>query len=61
MKEPQTMTEFQYSRIYAQGWNAARTGSTAKTKTRNPYPADPERARWQQGFTAASGHKEGQA
>ncbi len=56
------MTEFQYSRIYAQGWNAARTGTTAaKTKTRNPYPADPERARWQQGFAAASGHNEVQA
>jgi hypothetical protein len=56
MKEPQVLTEFQYSRIYAQGWNAARTGSAApKPVVRNPYPADPERSRWQQGFAAATG------
>ena len=56
VKEPQVMTEFQYSRIYAQGWNAARTGVTAgKPPVRNPYPTDPERERWRQGFMAAQG------
>jgi len=54
MKSVPALTEFQYSRIYAQGWNAARTDSTtSKSTTRNPYHSDPERTRWQQGFTAA--------
>lgn len=53
MKEPQLMTEYEFSRIYAQGWNAARTAS-AKPPARNPYPADPQRERWRQGFMAAS-------
>lgn len=53
MNEPQVMTEFQYSRVYAQGWNAARTWSK-KPGVRNPYPKDPERERWRQGFMAGS-------
>jgi len=53
MKNQPALTEFQYSRIYAQGWNAARTGAS-KVAVANPYPPGPERSRWQQGFTAAS-------
>jgi hypothetical protein len=49
------MTEFHYSRIYAEGWNAARKNSTASNAAvLNPYPAEPERSRWQEGFAAAS-------
>ena len=49
------LTEFQYSRIYAQGWNAARTNSTAsKAAAANPYPSGPEHTRWREGFAAAS-------
>ena len=49
------LTEFQYSRIYAQGWNAARIDSTAsKVAAANPYPSGPEHTRWQEGFAAAS-------
>ncbi len=56
MKSAPVLTEFQYSRIYAQGWNAARIDSvTSKAAVRNPYPSEPERSRWQQGFAAASG------
>ena len=40
---------FRLSRVYAQGWNAART----LQKTVNPYEAEPERSRWQAGFTGA--------
>jgi len=54
VKEPDVMTEFEFSRIYAQGWNAARTAGTWNRPTRNPYPQDPERARWQQGFAAGT-------
>ncbi len=54
MKPPQVMTEFQRSRIYAQGWNAARTEGS-KAAARNPYFTEPEHSRWQQGFAAASG------
>jgi hypothetical protein len=42
---------FRLSRIYAQGWNTARTAKTAEHA--NPYPADPERGRWQAGFADA--------
>ena len=55
MTSTPAQTEFQYSRIYAQGWNAARTGTTAsKAAVPNPYSCEPERSRWQQGFAAAS-------
>jgi ribosome modulation factor len=43
-------TPFRLSRIYAQGWNAARAVNGAAA---NPYPADPERSRWQEGFSQA--------
>ena len=48
---------FRLSRIYAQGWNA-RKHQSLKTNPpdaiANPYESEPERARWEQGFTAAS-------
>ena len=52
---------FKLSRIYAQGWNAANTISasayseldTVKTAALNPYSAEPQRSRWNDGFRAA--------
>ncbi len=49
---------FLRSRIYAQGWNAARTWSLRagpageKAKT-NPYTSEPERSRWEEGYASA--------
>ena len=51
---------FHLSRVYAQGWNAARqlsadTPVDPKTMaTLNPYTSEPERTRWNQGFVNAS-------
>jgi hypothetical protein len=47
------LTPFRQSRIYAEGWNAARKSSEGSGAARNPYPADPERARWAEGFAGA--------
>lgn len=53
-------TAFRHSRIYAEGWNAARKLSASvppgapEPVVRNPYPAEPERSRWREGFAAAS-------
>ena len=51
---------FRLSRVYAQGWNAARQ-LTANTRADavamaalNPYTSEPERSRWDEGFTNAS-------
>jgi len=52
---------YRLSRIQAEGWKAARSLSAngladlkpAEIDARNPYPADPERARWRAGFTDA--------
>jgi hypothetical protein len=56
MIAPVVMTEFEYSRVYAQGWNAARADALApQNRKLNPYTQDPQRARWQQGFAAAQG------
>ena len=47
---------FPYSRIYAQGWNAARRSSLKsaaelkKVAATNPYKTAHERARWDEGF-----------
>ena len=57
-----TTTVFELSRIYAQGWNAANAipandfddFSPAGAAALNPYPTDPERARWNAGFSEAS-------
>jgi hypothetical protein len=51
---------FRLSRIYAQGWNAARRlpeGSRGDHQTMvqlNPHKSEPERTRWNQGFIEAS-------
>jgi hypothetical protein len=54
MKTANALTPFRQSRIYAEGWNAART-SSASVPPQNPYPSEPERSRWQEGFSAALG------
>lgn len=48
-------TAFALSRIYAEGWNAARRLGlkVQQEETLNPYLAEPERSRWQDGFTNA--------
>lgn len=51
---------FRLSRVYAQGWNAARRlPANARTDPKtitalNPYTSEPERTRWNQGFANAS-------
>jgi hypothetical protein len=45
------VADFRLSRIYAQGWNAARALHGAESP--NPYASDPERQRWQTGFSDA--------
>jgi len=55
---PADQTPFQLSRIYAQGWNAARQMRLERTEGEGvvvPYAADPERASWQRGFADGSG------
>ena len=51
---------FRQSRIYAEGWNAARSVSLKAGKTAkpvpNPYTNEPERGRWLEGFTQALGN-----
>jgi len=53
-------TSFQLSRVYAQGWNAARrlpadARLDAKAIAKlNPHMSDPERTRWSEGFSKAS-------
>jgi hypothetical protein len=42
---------FRLSRVYAQGWNLART--LKGSEQANPYSAEPERGRWQAGFADA--------
>ena len=50
---PQT---FRSSRIFAEGWNAARTHSLASEgEPQNPYAPGPEHTRWNEGFTQAMG------
>ena len=53
-------TAFRHSRIYAEGWNAARSshlnaGRPAQAP-RNPYANEPERGRWLEGFTQGQGN-----
>ena len=48
-----TLSAFRRSRIYAQGWNAAREPRTGEGFTQgvvNPYPSDPEKSRWDSGY-----------
>jgi hypothetical protein len=53
-------TEFQMSRIQAEGWNAAhkylatgKPGDAKKIAALNPHRGDAERARWYTGFNDA--------
>jgi hypothetical protein len=51
---------FQLSRLYAEGWNVANKLlseesndiTLQKMEALNPYPDDPERAKWSEGFSA---------
>jgi hypothetical protein len=51
---------FQLSRVYAQGWNAARRlPANARLDPKaiadlNPHKSEPERTRWSEGFLKAS-------
>jgi ribosome modulation factor len=48
-------TSFALSRIYAEGWNAARRLGLKgdRAEILNPYMSEPERSRWLDGFTTA--------
>jgi len=52
-------TPFRQSRIYAEGWKAARQSpqdiadNSEAVADLNPYRAEPERSRWNEGFRAA--------
>ena len=53
------LTPFKLSRVFAEGWNAARNSSgadqlNAKAIARlNPYVSEPARSRWIEGFNKA--------
>jgi hypothetical protein len=57
--------QFQRSRVFAQGWNAARiwslrTGPAAEKAMTNPYSSEPERSRWAEGYAGAlENHRSG--
>jgi ribosome modulation factor len=44
------LTDFRRSRIYAEGWNAARK---SVKRSENPYRGERERRRWLEGYTQA--------
>ena len=44
------LSPFRQSRLYAEGWNAARG---ALEPPANPYDKEPERAHWLKGYTEA--------
>lgn len=46
------LTPFHLSRIHAQGWNAGRTAWTGDAPA-NPYSTEPQRSRWQTGFSSS--------
>ncbi len=51
---------FRLSRVYAQGWNAARTsslrtGPAAKKAIANPHASEPDRSRWAEGYAGGLG------
>jgi hypothetical protein len=53
---------FRLSRVYAQGWNAARDaslrrGSAAGKAPTNPHKSEPARGRWNEGYAAAMENK----
>ena len=43
---------FRLSRVYAKGWNAARTQSLRPAPL-NPFTSQPERDRWDEGYSGA--------
>lgn len=45
--------DFRRSRIWAEGWNAARKASLGQP-ARNPYPPGPDHQRWNEGFAQAN-------
>jgi len=52
-------TAFRYSRIYAEGWKAARSllnagANLTDVQALNPYQSGLERTRWSEGFAKAS-------
>ncbi len=50
------LSAFRRSRIYAQGWNAAReprTGGALRKDVINPYTSEPEKSRWDEGYANA--------
>jgi hypothetical protein len=59
MTRPTKATAFHLSRIYAQGWNAARMAWTADDAPANPYIGEPEQSRWQTGFSSAQTNSRG--
>ena len=45
---------FRSSRIFAEGWNAARKRSLEEGREKNnPYPPGPEHSRWNEGYSQA--------
>lgn len=54
---------FKLSRVFAEGWNVASKLTAAESEscdarcmaTLNPYAADPEKSRWNEGFVKALG------
>ena len=49
---PTREENFLLSRVYARGWNAARSQSTGPAPA-NPFITQPERDRWNEGYTGA--------
>jgi hypothetical protein len=50
---------YRLSRIYAEGWNCARTDSRKADVTSNPYRSEPEQTRWNAGYAESTGLKNG--
>jgi hypothetical protein len=52
--KPALLQSFRSSRIFAGGWNAARTSLLDIAQAdKNPYPPGPEHQRWSEGFAQA--------
>jgi hypothetical protein len=50
------LSAFRRSRIYAQGWSAAREPSIRDVLPKgavNPYASEPEKSRWDEGYANA--------
>ncbi len=45
---------YRLSRAYAEGWNFARTADPNNGIASNPYAAEPERTRWNEGYAKAA-------